>query len=63
VTNWFSIQLPATHVYQGKAVVFSPVGEFNYKGYREKKKKNPSWKVSFTILVKVDVLEYVSWTN
>lgn len=28
-----------------------------------KRKKNPLWKGSFTLLIKVDVLEYVSWTN
>lgn len=28
-----------------------------------KRKEDPLWKSSFTALVKVDVLEYVSWTN
>lgn len=28
-----------------------------------KRKKNPLWKGSLTVPVKVDVLEYVSWTN
>lgn len=40
------------------------MGEFNYVEYREKgQKKNPLWKGFFTILAKLDVLEYVSWTN
>lgn len=32
MTDWFSIQLLATHLHQGKAF-FPPVGEFNYMGY------------------------------